>query len=254
MFIERVIWRYKQGNVEQKTVGIAEEYPMTIYFNQQEIITLLCTPQHYDELAIGFLLSEGLLTEVSELQNITIDQESGQAWIESSTTDKLNISPKRFIGSGCLQTRAFYRVDDLDYSYPPVDFTINSTRIPELVRQLSEQSQLYRTAGGVHGAALAGDDGSLLVREDIGRHNAVDKLLGKAWLTNWDLNKSILITTGRVASDLVTKISKRGLPVIISRSAPTSLARELAERTGITLVGYARGESFNVYTHAFRIK
>ena len=131
--------------------------------------------------------------------------------------------------------------------------TVAPARVYELMKELNRLSDLYRETRGVHNSALA-DGGNILVfRDDIGRHNAVDKIRGACFLEEIPLGDKLLVTTGRMSSEIVVKVAKMGVPILISRSAPTSLALDLAERIGLTLIGYVRGDKMTVYTGKQRV-
>jgi FdhD protein len=162
---------------------------------------------------------------------------------------------KRTVTSGCGKGATFYHILD-SVSAKPVasDVVITVEKIRSLMAELNRMSDLYRETGGVHNSALADTERILVFRDDIGRHNAVDKIRGVCFLDDIPLQDKILVTTGRISSEIVIKAAKMEVPVVISRSAPTSLALDLAERIGLTLVGYVRGDRMTVYTGKERIK
>ena len=123
-----------------------------------------------------------------------------------------------------------------------------------MVKKFQMKSELYKTTGGTHSAALSDGENILIFHEDIGRHNAVDKVIGDAFLQQIRLDDKILITSGRVSSEILLKVAKGGIPLLVAISAPTDMAVELANKLGITLIGFARGKRMNVYTHEERIK
>ncbi|TET64548.1 formate dehydrogenase accessory sulfurtransferase FdhD, partial [Candidatus Aerophobetes bacterium] len=132
-------------------------------------------------------------------------------------------------------------------------FTISPDEITELMRKLQNRSRLYRSTGGAHTAALSDREDILILAEDIGRHNAVDKVLGQCILDSIALDDKIILTSGRVSSEIVLKIVRARIPVVISRSAPTMLGAKLASHLGVTLIGFARGRRMNIYTHEKRV-
>lgn len=204
-----------------------------------------------EELTIGFLYSEGFIDEISTIENINIDEEKGIAYVyikeRKSLSEKLQ--GKRTITSGCGKGTLFYNVLDSFKSKKiekPLDIKIEE--IKSLVKEFNFKSELFLSTGGVHSCALCSKSGILIFEEDIGRHNALDKILGRAFMDGIDLSDKLVLTSGRISSEMLIKVAKRGIPAIISRAAPTSLSVELARELNITVVGFARGEKMNIYS------
>jgi len=240
----------------EDTVSVVRETPLTIYLNGEELITLVTTGDANRELALGFLLSEGFLKSQEDLKSIREDSDGGSVEIEVTGDLSMvhQLWEKRTVTSGCGKGTTFYSVLDSLHSNPVVsDLTVTPQQIYSLMKELNRQSELYRDTRGVHNSALATGDEILIFRDDIGRHNAVDKIRGAAFLEDVALDDKMLITTGRLSSEIVIKVAKMGVPILISRSAPTSLALDLAGRVNLTLVGYVRGERLNIYTGSERV-
>jgi FdhD protein len=236
--------------------SIVREVPLTVSVNGNELITLLTTGDANRELAIGFLLSEGFLTSRDDLKSMRVDDEVGVVEVELAgnldLTEKL--WGKRTVTSGCGKGATFYHVlDSLQAKQVTSDVSVTPARVYALMKELNKLSDLYRETGGVHNSALSDGEKILVFRDDIGRHNAVDKIRGACFLEDIPLEDKLLITTGRMSSEIVVKVAKMGVPILISRSAPTSLALELADRIGLTLIGYVRGEKMTVYTGEQRV-
>ena len=252
----RDVIHIKGSDVQTEERSIVQEVPLTVFLNGKELITLLTTGDANRELAVGFLLSEGFLQNKEDLKSIRVDDEAGTVEIELAgdldLTEKL--WGKRAVTSGCGKGATFYHVLDSLHAKPvSSQLTIAPTRVYELMKELNRLSDLYRETRGVHNSALA-DEGKILVfRDDIGRHNAVDKIRGACFFEDLSLGDKFLVTTGRMSSEIVVKVAKMGVPILISRSAPTSLALDLAERIGLTLIGYVRGENMTVYTGKQRV-
>lgn len=245
------ILRIKGESITKEEDILVIEYPFTIFINDEEIITLLCSPKSLEELTIGFLYSEGFIDEISTIENINIDEEKGIAYVyikeRKSLSEKLQ--GKRTITSGCGKGTLFYNVLDSFKSKKiekPLDIKIEE--IKSLVKEFNFKSELFLSTGGVHSCALCSKSGILIFEEDIGRHNALDKILGRAFMDGMDLSDKLVLTSGRISSEMLIKVAKRGIPAIISRAAPTSLSVELARELNITVVGFARGEKMNIYS------
>jgi len=235
---------------------VTKELPLTIILNNQELVTLLCSPIDLNYLAIGFLFSEGLLRNKDEVKKITVDDERGMVHLETEEYKEpvKEITCKRMITSGCgRRTASFNTADARGQTRIGSQFSISAAQVLALVKQFQRRSQIYRTTGGVHSAALCDKKSILVFNEDIGRHNAIDKVLGKCILENMPTDDRIIITSGRISSDIVLKVAKRNIPVLVSKSAPTNLGVGLADDLEITLVGFARGERMNIYTIDWRI-
>ncbi|MCX8126584.1 MAG: formate dehydrogenase accessory sulfurtransferase FdhD, partial [Dehalococcoidia bacterium] len=229
-----------EGQTRTESVDVVViEFPLTIYLNNREIATLLCTPERLDCLAVGFLESEGLLTGRDEIAKLVVDGAKGRVWIESPSArkDDIDVVGKRLVPSGCGHDALFYNV--LDAAGRPTvtsDLTIRADQISELMREFQLRSRLYRATGGVHSAALCSGGQIVIFCEDIARHNAVDKVFGYCLLNGVATADRVLLTTGRISSEILLKAAKRGVPVVVSKAAPTSLSLRLAEEVGVTVV------------------
>ncbi|MGI6308977.1 MAG: formate dehydrogenase accessory sulfurtransferase FdhD [Dethiobacteria bacterium] len=254
--IEAEIIRIREQQRSREKDCLIREIPLTIFFNERELVTLLCSPEKLDYLAVGFLRSEGLLESKDDLEEINVDVEKGLVFVRTKTSTDLveKLYGKRTITSGCGKGTLFAHVlDSLQSKRVESPLQVKAGELFKLMAALQKASLLFKTTGGVHSAALAVSDKILFYSEDIGRHNAVDKIVGECILKNVPLEDKILLSSGRISSEIVVKGAKLGLPLIVSRSAPTSLSVELADKMGITLVGFVRGRRLNIYAHEARI-
>ena len=235
---------------------VAKESPLTIILNNREVVTLLCSPENLRYLAVGFLFSEGLLKSKDEIKKILVDDRRGVVRLETEGDEELASDAlfKRFITSGCGRGASFYSaIDAQDQVKVESRVEISTLEVLALVHEFQHRSQIYRSTGGVHSAALCDIRDVLVFGEDIGRHNAVDKIFGECILNDIATDDHIIITSGRISSEILLKIARRNVPMIVSKSAPTNLGVRLANDLGVTLVGFVRGKRMNVYTHAERI-
>jgi FdhD protein len=253
---EITIWRLtEEGRTNIKDV-VVKELPLTIILNNQELVTLLCSPKDLSCLAIGFLFSEGLLSSKDEIKKTIVNDQRGIVRIE---TDEDNAEAnelvfKRFITSGCGRGASFYSAADVQSQTKIESQTHVSTRdVTSLINEFQHRSQVYRATGGVHSAALCDTKNIIVFNEDIGRHNAIDKIFGECILKDIPTDGGIIITSGRISSEILLKVAKRNIPILISKSAPTDLGIKLANDLGITLLGFARGKRMNAYTNDWRI-
>lgn len=235
---------------------LAAEYPLTIFLNGHEIVTTLCTPEHVDELALGFLRSEGFIRSSEGVTGLRVDLDRGLVEIEASGVSSLTekLYGKRTISSGCGRGTVFYQASDSLQMRPiSSNLQVAAASLSALMRELQRREGLYKETGAVHCAALAEADRILFFREDIGRHNAVDKVVGACFREGIPTEDKMILVTGRVSSEMLLKAAKLGIPLVASRSAPTDLAARMAEELKVTLVGFARGDRMNVYSEPWRI-
>jgi FdhD protein len=234
---------------------VTKELPLTIILDNIELTTLLCSPTDLKYLAVGFLVSEGLLKGKDDIRKIVVDERRGVVRVEA--VEGKEFAPgvfKRLITSGCGRGVSFYSAADVQgQTKIKSETTISSTAVFTLVREFQHRSQVYRTTGGVHSAALCDTGSILLFNEDIGRHNAIDKIFGECLLRDISVDDRIIITSGRVSSEILLKVAKRNIPILISKSAPTDLGVRLAHDLGVTLIGFVRGGRMNVYANEWRV-
>jgi len=251
---ETIRFEGESSTVEEEMIAV--EYPLTIVLNGEEFATMVCTPTDLEELLVGFLASEGIIRYFTDINMLNIDQERGFAYIEINrpVKDLTKAHSKRFIGSCCGKSRQFYFQNDVKTAKTVMNqLSIDANQCLNLMAQLQMRSQFFKQTGGVHNAALCTVDDILTIRTDIGRHNALDKIYGYILKNKIPLANKIITFSGRISSEVLLKISKMGIGIIISKSAPTNLALRLANDLGITVVGFVRGDKMNVYTHQQRI-
>ena len=236
---------------------VASELPVRLVLNDQPLVTLLCTPTELEELAVGFLLSEGILQRRSDIARLEVSrtEPAVRVTLASLPPEWEKMFDTRAISSGCGKGVTFTNYDRardqrLDTSGP----LLSLDDIQRLLAAFRNISSLYLETGGVHSAALSDGKDILLFSEDIGRHNAVDKLIGKAFLRDLDVRNKVLLTSGRVTSEITTKAGRNRFPVLVSRAAPSCMAVTYAEDMGITLIGFARGDRMNIYTWPNRVR
>ena len=231
------------------------ERPVTVHMNDVEVATMQATPDDLEELAAGFLVSEGLLADREALTSISADYKRGLVYVVTTedVPDELTYR-KRYITSGCGKGVTFSSVGHARALAPVEgDFAVTPAELHEWMRAMNEQATKYRDTGGMQACALASAGQVRVVREDVGRHNAVDKVLGRVWLDRIPTGDAVLLSTGRVSYEMAVKAAKFNVPVIASKSAVTDLAAEIAASLGICVVGYARGGAMVVYSHPERV-
>ena len=235
--------------------GMPSERPVTVYMNDVEVATIQATPRDLEEMAVGFLVAEGLAEDREALRSIEVDHKRGLVYVttDESVPDDM-VYRTRYVTSGCGKGITFSSVGHargLDKITSEVRIT--PEELHELMTEMSRAAEQYRDTGGVHACGLARDGKLLLVREDVGRHNALDKLLGRAWLDRIPVRDAILLSTGRISYEMSVKAAKSRVPIVASRTSVTDLAAEIATELGITLVGYVRGGKLVIYTRPERV-
>jgi len=252
--------KYDLSTKTSKTVAdhVAEEKPLHLFVNTTYWATILCSPSNLKEMAVGHLLSEGILKSTAEIEEVNLKKTEGSCYIklkaEINVDERFSLSRlhQRIVTSAC-GGKSIYQ-----YQRKPVKVTSNLTVKAEVVfnsvNQLNFKAEVFRQTGGVHAAAIHTADGSLVaLAEDVGRHNAVDKVIGMAALKQTSFSECFLTSTGRLSGDVVFKASKVGLPILASLGAALDSGVAMAEAANLTLTGFVRGKRMNIYTYPNRI-
>jgi FdhD protein len=244
--------RYEFKKWEHHDTETIVEAPVSLTVNGEVWLSFMCTPVNLEALSVGFLYNEGILESMDEVEDVRVCEHGDNVDVWLNRTVEQPTSWRRT--SGC--TGGMTAVDLL--AKPNVSFEgdrleVQPEAIGRLVEMLFESQSLYRETGGVHTSALSDGESIILSAEDIGRHNTLDKIAGMCLMKNVFPEKRILITTGRISSEMLQKAARLGAPILISRTSPSSLSIEMAERYGITLIGYARRHRFNVYSNSQRV-
>ncbi len=244
----------KEGESSTEQV-VATEILVTIFLNGQELVTLLCSPKDLNYLAVGFLASEGLLKSKAEIKKIEVDDWLGVVRVETegSPAPDSRLFAKRLIASGCGGAATFYSVDDATIPKVESQMKISPDEVFALVSKFQHSSEVYLATHGVHSAALCDRENMLVFSEDIGRHSAIDKIFGRCLLEDISTKNRLIMSSGRITSEILHKVARRSIPIIISISAPTSLGVKIADELGITLIGSVKGKKMNIYTNDWRV-
>ena len=252
-------WRYLSlnGGEPQPIDGaVVEEALACITVNGQELATFMCTPRDLPEMALGFLTNEGIIAGLDDVRALTVSK--GRTCVDVWLRDTEFAPPRRaIITAGCGGGVTF---DDLSAAHAPLvsDLTATPAQLAELMRRLHLGAAVYQQARGIHTAVLAdpcppGQECFLLQVEDIGRHNCLDKLQGAALLAGVATRDRILLSSGRISSEMINKARRLETPIVCSRTSPTSLSVALAEAWNMTIVAYLRQDRMRVYTHPERV-
>lgn len=246
--------QYKQFNAGHWEVISGEaivETPVSLTVNGDLWLTWMCTPVDVEALAVGFLFNEGLIATADEVASIRVcpTGDNVDIWL----THSVEKPPGWRRTSGCAGGQTGVTESDSSLVGNLNGDVLPAAMIGKLIGLVFDAQDLYRHSGGVHTSALSDGERLCLVAEDIGRHNTLDKIAGRCLLEGVALKRRVLLTTGRVSSEMLQKAARMKAPIVISRTAPSSLSIRMAEAWGITLIGYARRNRFNVYTHPERI-
>ena len=236
---------------------VIEEIALSLFLNERELTTMSASAGEEEFLAAGFLAAEGIIKEAGEIKSIEADRVNGIIRVETHKEDAVpeKLFLKRSLAACCGKGRK-------EFSFTGDDSTLKKTtgavcltlrEIMTYSQMLEDNSRLFHATGGVHGGALAENGRFVLLSFDIGRHNVFDKIYGRCLLEGIPTQNKTMVFTGRVSAEILIKLSKMNIPVIIACSAPTSLALDMAEALDITVVGFARGERMNIYTHPHRV-
>jgi len=243
-----------RGNKKEKVSDlVVRETAFTILLNKKKLVTLNCSPEKYKFLGLGFLYTSGILQKKEDIISLDITEKQVLMDIKIKGISLLSgdiTNSNLWIGS--YQQSEEQKETSLSIDTP---LKINSTLVYSLISEMQERAGLFKLTGGVHSCALADKHGSIILfSEDISRYNTIDKIFGETFVKGITTEDKIMLTSCRITSGILKKIIFGKLSIVISRAAPTDLAIKLAKRVGITLVGFARGEGMNIYTHPERIE
>ncbi|HWN55913.1 MAG TPA: formate dehydrogenase accessory sulfurtransferase FdhD [Methylomirabilota bacterium] len=240
----RTYFQLKGGRFQEVKAEVVREQPVTVYVNGERFLTLLCSPFDLEPLVLGYLWMEKVIAGLDEVAALEVSEVDGRA--EVTLTRPVTLPTERILTSGCGGGITF-RIDPRLFPRVRSTLKVKPEALAARLHDLLRDARHYHASRGIHGAALADADRVLLIAEDVGRHNAVDKLKGLALLRGLPTDDRILLSTGRVSSEMLLKAARMGVPLIASRTSPTEMAVALAEQLGITVAGYVRGDGLNLY-------
>jgi FdhD protein len=250
------IYKYMDFEKHMTVDEIIVEYELLLIVNGHELIKFICTPWDLEELAIGYLHSENIVKDYDSISGISfeeIDENRGRISVDINDGERYLYTET---GLNCIKTITPACGNNRTYNLPIINAhrtlerksKVDLEKISEIMKDFNEKSELFSTTGGVHSCALASSDEILKFAEDIGRHNALDKVVGMIIKEKIELEDRVLLTSGRISSEIVHKALSARASVLVSRSAPTSKALILGEQYNMTIIGFARGNRMNVYT------
>lgn len=246
-----------QAKTTKKTTDhVAEEKPLFIFLNKAHYATILCSPTNLKELVVGHLLTEGIIKTIRDIENVSLKEGSCHVKLRKNVDlrKRLKLSGinSRVILSACGSPSPYRYAGRL--SKIRSSLTLKAEMLSDCVNRLNSAAETFRKTGGVHAAAIHRTDGTVVAfAEDVGRHNAVDKVIGLAALNMADFSECFLVLSGRLSADIVRKSARVGLPVVASLATAIDSGIETASAAGLTLVGFVRGKRMNIYTVPERI-
>ncbi|MEW6388822.1 MAG: formate dehydrogenase accessory sulfurtransferase FdhD [Thermodesulfobacteriota bacterium] len=256
---------YRQGQVEAVQDQVVVEEPLEIRLAGEPFQVLMRLPGWEKELALGFLFTEGIVQDLSEVITIHFCGTATDPLLPPNVVDVM-LSPEALARRGRRHLEVAYSscslcakeaIAEICQKVKPVasSLTITAAQLLNLIARLPETQPLFRQTGGTHGVALASPDGAFfLSAEDVGRHNAMDKVIGRALMEKRDFSQMIALLSGRISFEMALKTVRAGIPILAAVSAPTSMALSLAQELNLTLIGFARQNNLNIYTHPQRVR
>jgi FdhD protein len=255
--VPRQAWCNDSSLLGERT--LAEEVPVAFSYDGVAHAVLMATPDDLEDFALGFTYTEGIITEPAEIAELSVVSVADgivlRMWLTGARSDAFAARRRRFVGPAGCGMCGLESLAEANRAIPLVrcDLQVSRQDIAEAVAALPARQQLNMQTRAVHAAAFWQPDQNLVLREDVGRHNALDKLAGALLRTGWSAADGVIVLSSRISIELVQKAGMMGAAIIVGVSAPTALAVRIAESTGLTLVGIARDDGFEVFTHPERI-
>ena len=252
---EIIIEKFYEDKIETLEDFVIKEDKIEFFLNGKKFLSVMSIALHQDAHIVGFLLSEAVINDFSDIQSINISDDGLKVEVIANVSDEgyANLFKEKTLTSGCCIGVTGNAQKVFDCAFINSDYRIKSKDILANMRLFNNSSKLFDNTGCVHKAELVLEDGTIYVAEDIGRHNAIDKVIGLASIDKKDVKRSVLYATGRLSMEMVVKCVMHKVPIVVSKAAVTFQGIKSANEHGITLIGFARGTKMNVYTHSGRV-
>ncbi len=237
------------NNLSNKVDEVIVEHNLTIYINEDKYVSIMCTPKNIDLLVVGFIYSEGLISKYSDILDITFNKTYNEAHVSIENKDVSKDENKTITTAfGNVRTLSYDKTDTLN-GITSSNIDVTYSKILGLMEEFSSQCDLFFRTGAVHTSCLSDGNAIITKQEDVGRHNAFDKIIGYCLKNNITLDDKLLLTSGRLSSEMTLKVVRINIPILVSFAAPTSLAIEVAKQHNLTLIGFVRGNKMNIYNN-----
>lgn len=235
--------------------SVIEEQRISFYLNGTKLLSVMSLPYAQDAHFVGFLMSEGVLESIDCIDSLIIAEDGLSVYMQAHIdAEKLShLHKEKTLTTGCCVGVSANFDGDITQKFVSSTLCVSKNRLFALLDDFSKPSSLFLQTGCVHKAMLVCENDRIFTSEDVGRHNAIDKVIGQAKLAKIDTSTSMLLVSGRLSMEMVIKAAMNDIPIVVSRSATTHLGIQSAQLTGITLIGFARGNTLNIYTHPARI-
>ncbi len=243
----RTYVRVRGQRAEEVRGEVVREQPLTVYVNGERFLTLLCSPMKLEALVVGYLWMEKVIAGLEDVAGLEVSPVDGRA--DVTLRGPVTLPGERILTSGCGGGITF-RIDHRLFPRLTSTLRVRPAALAARMKDLFSAAVHYQASRGIHGAALADPERLLIVAEDVGRHNAVDKVKGEALFRGIATEERLLLSTGRISSEMLLKAARMGVPLVASRTSPTEMAVALAEQLGITVCGYVRPDGLNLYAGA----
>ena len=254
--------KIKKINLREKSVKfvdelIAVEAPVDIYVNDQHVVTLFSLPTQLKELGIGWLLSQAIVKSIDEIISVQVKENNVRISCSGKVETRIKAAKTmKIMDSSCGSTIEdfLFLIDRMIKPFADSDYGVKAEKILQFVKVLNEKSTLFKLTGGTHSAAIFHEEKLVAFAEDIGRHNAVDKVIGAAAMKKVEFSKCVIVSSGRQPANMVLKAARVGIPIVASIAGPVNSGVDIAIKTGVTLICFVRGQRMNVYSYPERVE
>lgn len=251
----------KRINLRDKSVKFVEdrtavEAPVDIYVNGQHVVTLFCSPMQLKALSIGWLLSQAIVKSIDEITSVKVKKNDVKITCSGKVEARIKAAEiMKIVDSSCGSTTEdfLFLIDRMTKPFVNSDYRVRAEDVQRFVKILNEKSSLFKLTGGTHSAAIFHKEKLVAFAEDIGRHNAVDKVIGAAATEKVDFSRCVIASSGRQPANMVLKAVRLGIPIVASIAGPIHSGVDVATKTGVTLICFVRGERMNIYSYPERV-
>lgn len=251
-----IIEKIDEDKIEVIEDYVVKEEKIEFFLNGEKFLSVMSIASNQDALILGFLLSEAVINSYEDVKSITISSDGLSVFVEANVNKENyeNLFKEKTLTSGCCVGVTGNAEKVFDCSFISTKYSVKSSDILDNIKEINSPSELFLNTGCVHKAELILEDGTKYIAEDIGRHNAIDKVIGLATINRKDVKKSVLYASGRLSQEMVVKCVMHKIPIVVSKAAVTFQGIKSANEHGVTLVGFARNSKMNIYTHSGRIE